>query len=200
VIVESCVLRGGFDQPGVRLDDATGVALQRCAVTGTPGLLVSNGSEAVAGRGALDALTVEGRSDITVCQLVPGTTDVEFTSRLTRLSGVMPDLQHHTFNLSGSLFELRVETSADGLFAVFVSTHNEWARIPGIDMASLLPLSLLIPFGNGVANPLGSARLFFDLPPNSALQGLPFTTQLANFDATTATLRFSNAKSFVIFP
>ncbi|MCA8957656.1 MAG: hypothetical protein KDC87_16390 [Planctomycetes bacterium] len=198
VIVDSCTLTGGAAQPGVLLDDATSVALQGCSASGAPGVQLDGGSQAIASRGSVDALTVTGNSNLTLCQLVPGTRKVDPGSTLDELSGVMPDLQGNALQSLLSPLDLTIETFPNGLIVLAVATDNDWTRIPGFEMVQLLPPGSLVQIGRHVADAQGAARLSFALPNTFALLGMPFPTQFAGVNPATAAVRLSNTQAFTI--
>ena len=71
MVDESVITGGGVAVPGLQVTSSTRVAIQRCTVTGDPGMVAEGGTVAIAGRGSIDEIDLTGGSNVRLAELTP---------------------------------------------------------------------------------------------------------------------------------
>ncbi len=197
VVLDELVVQGGAGAAGVLVDASGQVAVQRSALTGSPGLDVSNGSLVFASKGSTSAFSVRGFSTATTCELT-GTPTVEPGSTLNALAGVMPDVDLPEFAALGGSFTVTVSGDLGNLWFLLYSFDLSWLPLPapGFEMVGLGGLSVTI-LQSGFFGGSASAALPLGLPAAPSFAGLPIVLQSVGVNPVSTVVRFSNVASIV---
>ncbi|MEM7308326.1 MAG: hypothetical protein AAF682_16725 [Planctomycetota bacterium] len=197
VVLDELVVHGGAGQPGVRVSASTQVAIQRCDVDGTPGLLAELGSVAVVGRGTLDAAELTGSSSVRLAGLSAAQT-VEAGSTLATLPGVHPDIDAPEVVSLGSTFPVTLDGEIGGPYGLAFSTGFGWFDLPSPpwEMVGLINILQAPVLQSGVLT--GPTPLNLPVPPNGAFFGLALPMQMVVVNPTTFAFRWSNVTSILL--
>ena len=96
----------------------------------TGNLLFDNGSRAYLSRGSIDALEILGSSDVTYCDVTPGSTNVGIGSTGDLLAGTMPDMQFPSAWVADQQLPLNVTGQPFSLWLVVFSFRRDYIDLP----------------------------------------------------------------------
>ena len=184
----------------ISVSGSTGVAIQRCHVTGGPGVLAAASSYVALSRGSLSSL-VSTSSTIEMTDLVPGSVNVTPAGSLIAHAGLMPTLELPEY----PRLSFGVTLFFDGfpgapVILVVTSRLGFLTAPPFVEMPILLDLSGVEILPALPTDPAGHFQTSFEFPPVAGLLGSSFVLQAAVVNPLTGAFRLSNVASMVALP
>jgi hypothetical protein len=204
VVLDHCEVATTPAVDAVHIDASPQVAVQTCALSGGPGLRVSNGSVVYLSAGTLDALTVENSSRVKFAGITGFGLTIDGTSSAQRLDFTMPALAFDSLAGSEQAVPIGVIGDPNQLFAVQTAATKFFfdltdLQIP-IDMVLLLGINPNVGLGGGVLDANGVGVLPLQIPATPSLWGMSLPLQAMVLDPTTFTGRWTNVRDLVIVP
>lgn len=199
VIVDRCKVQSTPNFVGILVRRGSRAAVQRCTLSGSPGLLVDGASQAALSLTDTSGLIVEQTSSLSACENVnTGLLRIGPQSTYRPFTGVMPVVETATFTTLDTLYDFHVRTGPSELYQLMYSFDNLWFEIAPHQMPLLLGFTAFTPLVAGVTPPTGELDFQFAFPPElTPFLGQSFAFQLFTFDIPTLTARFSTVRTKV---
>ncbi|MBK9387616.1 MAG: hypothetical protein IPN34_22610 [Planctomycetes bacterium] len=201
VIVDRCTILSATTSPALSIQTAVAVAVQRCVITGNPGVLFDQARASLI-KSRTTGLSLRQGSRVEIGELTNlGGRAVEAGSTLIDVPGTIPDMDTPVFVGADQLFELRLRADPLQPYQMLFSFGHGYVGFFPHELPLLADLLYLSPVLNGVADARGEARFQLLFPSSAAaLYGAPFTLQSFVMLTNPLRARFSNVVTKIGLP
>jgi hypothetical protein len=202
VLLDQCEIQSTTSWPGLHVSSSSRLVVQRCSLSGIPGLQLDQNANAVLTKSHVAGIILRDQARLQSCEVVnTGALDIESSSIYLALAGMQPEIETPAFVGSDQPHQITVRGRPFDPYQMFVSLGSQYLEIPPHELPLLLHLGTLHPFSSGVTNGLGTARQSFEFPSALAeLYGRSFSLQLFVVEPRPLRARFSCVNSMIALP
>ncbi len=201
IILDGLEVRTASIAPALVIDDSTHIAVQNCELSGGPGLRFDNASTCYLSRGSINSMEVLRNSDVTYCDVTPGSLAVGIGSSAVARAGAMPDIYSPIGWTADKAVNFDMSGQPNSFFVLLFSFRRGWTDMTPVfplDMVLLLGQSGATTFSAGIIGPNGTAQFSLTAPGSPSTFGSNVPLQVVGLDAVGG--RFGTTREAVFLP
>jgi hypothetical protein len=194
IVLDGLQVTTGTGVPGLRIDDATRVAVQSCAFVGDPRVYLSLGS--------VDELTVSALARVTYCNVTPGSLTVAPGAVASLRPGTMPGISFRPAWHGEKPVQMTVTAQPLSIYGVVYAPARDYLDLTllfPIDMVLLVDQSQAVTLLVGLTPPSGSHAFQVIAPANALGWGTNLPLQILELRPD-STGRLGTSRDVVFLP
>jgi hypothetical protein len=199
IVLDELTVSSDGAHTAVQVVASPATAIQRSAIQGGTGLLVSAGSSVAISRGSLSSLVSTG-STIEMTSLAPGSVSVTPPASLITRTGLMPDIDLPDLVRLSFPSALIVDAFPNAPYIVIAAPRLGFTTVSPFEMPVLIDSTGMVQLPIDFTDASGQDVVGLEVPPDATLLGFTYVVQIGAFDASSNNWRFSNVETMVTLP